>query len=61
MIDALVACMSEAAACAGIDMAHLEGIGVGVPGEVDAAAGSLARAPNLPEWEHPGAAGGDAR
>lgn len=53
VIDALVACMSEAAASAGIDVAHLDGIGVGVPGEVDAAAGSLARAPNLPEWEHP--------
>ncbi|HWX86888.1 MAG TPA: ROK family protein [Solirubrobacteraceae bacterium] len=53
VVDALVACMSEAAASAGIDVARLDGIGVGVPGEVDAAAGSLARAPNLPEWEHP--------
>lgn len=53
VIDALVDCMSEAAASAGVDVAHLDGIGVGVPGEVDAAAGSLNRAPNLPEWEHP--------
>lgn len=53
VIDALVACMSEAAASAGIDVAQLDGIGVGVPGEVDVAAGSLASAPNLPEWEHP--------
>src|SRR6478752_3914936 len=53
VIDALVACMSEAAASTGIDVAQLDGIGVGVPGEVDAAAGTLARAPNLPEWDHP--------
>jgi len=53
VIDALVACMSEAAASAGIGAANLDGIGVGVPGEVDAASGSLAQAPNLPEWEHP--------
>ena len=44
--------MSEAAASAGVDVAHLDGIGVGVPGEVDPAAGSCDRAPNLPEWEH---------
>ena len=31
----------------------LEGIGVGAPGEVDAAAGTLARATNLSEWERP--------
>ncbi len=53
VIDALVACLSEAAASSGVDVAQLDGIGVGVPGEVDLAAGSLARAPNLSEWEHP--------
>jgi glucokinase len=53
VIDALVACMSEAAASAEVDVAHLDGIGVGVPGVLDVAAGSLSRAPNLPEWEHP--------
>ncbi len=53
VIDALVACMSEAAAAAQLDVAQLDGIGVGVPGEVDAAAGTLARAGNLPEWEQP--------
>ena len=53
VIDAMVACMSEAAASAGTDVAHLDGIGVGVPGEVDTASGSLASAPNLSEWEHP--------
>lgn len=53
VVDALVACMSEAAASAGVDVGRLDGVGVGVPGEVDAAAGTLARATNLPEWEHP--------
>jgi glucokinase len=53
VIDALVACMSEAAAAAQLDVARLDGIGLGVPGEVDAAAGTLARATNLPEWERP--------
>lgn len=53
VIDALVACMSQAAEAASLDVGSLDGIGVGVPGEVDAAAGTLARAGNLPEWEHP--------
>jgi glucokinase len=52
VIDALVSCMTEAAAAAQLDVAYLDGIGAGVPGEVDAAAGTLARAGNLPEWEH---------
>jgi glucokinase len=52
VIDALVACMSEAAGAAQIDVAHLDCVGVGVPGEVDAQVGTLARAGNLPEWEH---------
>lgn len=53
VIDALVACMSEAAGAAHFDVAHLDGVGVGVPGEVDLAAGTLARATNLPDWERP--------
>jgi glucokinase len=53
VIDALVDCMTEAAAAASIDVTQLDGIGVGVPGEVDAAGGTLARATNLPEWERP--------
>ncbi|HEY5192930.1 MAG TPA: ROK family protein [Solirubrobacteraceae bacterium] len=53
VIDALVACMSEAAAAAQLDVARLDGIGVGAPGEVDGAAGTLARAGNLPEWDGP--------
>jgi glucokinase len=53
VVDALVACMTEAADAAGVDAAHLDGIGAGVPGEVDVAAGTLARAANLSEWERP--------
>ncbi len=53
VVDALVACLTEAAAAAGVEVGHLEGIGVGVPGDVDVKAGTLARATNLSEWEHP--------
>ncbi len=52
VIDALVECMREAASWAQLDVAQLDGIGAGVPGAVDAQAGTLARAGNLPEWEH---------
>jgi glucokinase len=53
VIDAIVACMSEAAEAAKLNTASLDGVGVGAPGEVDATAGTLARAGNLPEWEDP--------
>jgi glucokinase len=53
VVDALVACMSEATRAANVDVERLDGIGVGVPGEVDAQAGTLARATNLSEWERP--------
>jgi glucokinase len=53
IIDALVVCMSEAAVCANIALEKLDGVGVGAPGEVDVAAGTLARAGNLSEWERP--------
>jgi glucokinase len=53
VVDALVACMSEAADSANIPVEQLDGVGVGAPGEVDAAAGTLARAGNLSDWEHP--------
>ncbi|HEV7936876.1 MAG TPA: ROK family protein [Solirubrobacteraceae bacterium] len=52
VIEALVACMSEAAGAAQLDVTQLDGIGAGVPGEVDVQAGTLARAGNLPGWEH---------
>lgn len=53
VVDALVDCMTEAADAADLEVGHLDGIGVGVPGEVDLAAGTLARATNLPDWEDP--------
>jgi glucokinase len=53
VVDALVASMSAAAQAAGVAVAELAGVGVGVPGEVDALAGTLAKATNLSEWERP--------
>lgn len=53
IVDELVACMSEAAAAAGVDVKSLDGVGVGAPGEVDAKLGTLANATNLSEWVHP--------
>jgi glucokinase len=53
VVDALVACITEAASAAAVEVGHLDGIGVGVPGDVDVEAGTLARATNLSEWEHP--------
>lgn len=50
--------MREAASSAGVEPTTLAGVGVGAPGEVDQAAGTLARAGNLPGWQgvHPLAA-----
>jgi len=53
VVDALVACLSDAAAAAGMGLSELSGVGVGVPGEVDAVAGTLAKATNLSEWQQP--------
>lgn len=50
VVHALAAAMREAA---GGDVKQLAGVGVGAPGEVDAAAGTLARAGNLPQWIDP--------
>lgn len=50
VVQALAAVMREAA---GGDVSQLAGVGVGAPGEVDAAAGTLARAGNLPQWVDP--------
>ncbi len=47
MVEALV----EAAEKAGTQTDSLAGIGVGSPGNVDAATGEVARARNLPRWE----------
>ncbi|HEU0249824.1 MAG TPA: ROK family protein, partial [Solirubrobacteraceae bacterium] len=53
VVDALEACLEQAAEAAGIVVADLDGVGVGVPGEVNARAGTLAKATNLSEWEQP--------
>jgi glucokinase len=52
-VDALVGCLQEAAEAAGVQMGQLGGVGVGAPGEVNAAAGTLANATNLSEWTRP--------
>jgi len=53
VVDALVAAQQEAATQAGTTTERLGGVGVGSPGEIDGAAGTVARASNLPEWEEP--------
>jgi glucokinase len=48
---AMVKAMHAAAEKAGIETAELRGIGVGSPGAVDAATGTVSDAINLPGWE----------
>ncbi len=48
--QAMVQTLREAAEMAGIDTAKLVGIGVGSPGHVDSALGTVERAGNLPNW-----------
>jgi glucokinase len=50
VVDELAAALREAAAEAGVEPGQLAGVGVGSPGEVDQAAGTVARASNLPGW-----------
>ena len=47
---ALAETVSEAAGQAGLETSALVGVGVGSPGEVDAARGTVAQARNLPDW-----------
>jgi glucokinase len=49
----IVATLREATQAAGVDTSALDGIGVGSPGEVDAATGTVAQARNLPDWLDP--------
>jgi glucokinase len=49
--DACVAALREAAGAAGVKTRHLEGVGVGSPGVIDADTGSVTSARNLPDWE----------
>jgi glucokinase len=48
--DALLATMREAASGAGVGTEALAGVGIGAPGETDAAAGTVTSAGNLPGW-----------
>jgi glucokinase len=49
--DAMAAALGQAAQSAGVESDELEGVGVGSPGEVDASAGTVTSARNLPDWE----------
>jgi glucokinase len=48
--DAMVAAMTEAAHLGGVETDALAGVGVGSPGDVDAARGTVGSALNLPGW-----------
>jgi len=48
---ALAAALREAAHAAGVEPAALQGVGVGSPGAIDADAGTVSGARNLPDWE----------
>ena len=49
----MAAAMRSAAESAGVETSALEGVGVGSPGAVDDAAGTVADAGNLPNWREP--------
>lgn len=49
--DAMAAALREAAQAAGVEAKDLGGVGVGSPGAIDAGAGSVGQARNLPDWE----------
>jgi glucokinase len=53
VIAALADAQGEAAAAAGVKPADLAGVGLGSPGDVDSAAGTIAQAGNLPNWQAP--------
>ncbi len=50
---AMASALREAAKAAGLETSALVGVGVGSPGAIDAAAGTVASARNLPDWEKP--------
>jgi glucokinase len=50
VVEALANAIGEAAGQAGLEPSGLEGVGVGSPGAVDASAGTVADARNIPEW-----------
>jgi glucokinase len=53
VIADLAEALREAAEAADTDPAELTGVGVGSPGAVDAKAGMVAEARNLPNWDEP--------
>lgn len=53
VVAAMVAAMRAAADAARLAINELAGVGVGSPGTVDATAGTVANARNLPDWEAP--------
>jgi glucokinase len=50
VVAAIEEALRDAAEQASVDVASLSGIGIGAPGAIDEATGSLARAGNLPGW-----------
>src|SRR6266571_8770084 len=50
---AMIETLTDAAAQAQLPSASLAGVGIGSPGAVDAEAGTVAHARNLPMWEEP--------
>jgi glucokinase len=56
--DQIAANIDDALGQAGADAKDLKGIGVGSPGSVDQAAGTVANASNLPDWIEPFPLGG---
>jgi glucokinase len=53
VVAAIEEALREAAEQASVNVASLSGIGIGAPGAIDEATGSLARAGNLPGWRDP--------
>ena len=49
--EAMAAALRDAAGAAGVATGELSGVGVGSPGAVDEAAGTVSSARNLPGWE----------
>ena len=48
---AMIGALQQASEAAGVATAELEGVGVGSPGDVDAEAGTVTSARNLPDWQ----------
>jgi glucokinase len=51
VVEAMAGALAEAARAAGMETAELSAVGVGSPGAVDAEAGVVSGARNLPGWE----------